>query len=54
MTDTTLTFDEQHEFYLKYQIDPIELGSLIKQYPSLEKSWAQFKTVYNLVRKESQ
>lgn len=54
MIDTSLTFEEQHECFLKYQINPVELGELIKKHPSLEKSWAQFKTVYNLVKKEPQ
>jgi hypothetical protein len=42
--------DVQHEWFLEYNIDSLTLGRLCSEYPGLQKSWDQFKIVYDLCR----
>ncbi len=46
--------DEQHNWMKTYSIDPIELGQMCEEYPSLERSWKQFKIVYELCKVENE
>jgi hypothetical protein len=48
-----LDFDQQHQYYLEYNIKAVELGKMCNQYPALQKAWDQFKTVYELCKEEN-
>jgi hypothetical protein len=45
-------FEKQNTWMTEYRLDPIRLGRMCEQYPALQKSWEQFKTVYDLVRSQ--
>lgn len=44
--------DQQHQWMLDYKIDPIKMGEMCKQFPTLAKSWSQFKMMYDLCKSE--
>ena len=46
--------EEQHTWMKKYSVNSIELGQLCDQYPALERSWQQFKIVYELCKVENE
>jgi len=48
-----LDFDKQHQFYLEYNIQAVELGIMCNEFPALQKAWDQFKTVYELCKEEN-
>ena len=42
-----IDIDTQHEYLLKYKIDPIEVGKLSEKYPGLKQAWEEFIELYN-------
>jgi hypothetical protein len=44
--------DKQTQWMNDYRIDPIRLGRMCDQYPGLQKSWNEFKIVYELCRSQ--
>ena len=44
--------DKQTQWMNDYRIDPIRLGRMCNQYPGLQKSWNEFKIVYELCRSQ--
>ena len=45
-----IDIEKQHEYMIKYKIDPIEIGRLCECYPGLQKSWEQFSNTLNLCK----
>ena len=50
--DFDSSIDKQHKWALQYKIDAIRLGRMCEQYPGLQKSWDEFKLVYELCRSQ--
>lgn len=44
--------DDQHTWFTRYKIDPIKMGRMCKKFPTLQKSWDEFKLVYELCRSQ--
>jgi hypothetical protein len=44
--------DDQHEIYLKYKTDPLQVGRLCKKFPTLENAWNQFKNTLELCKSQ--
>jgi hypothetical protein len=44
--------DKQHQWINEYSLKPIEIGALCEKFPGLQKSWEQFKIMYNLCKSE--
>lgn len=44
------SLDKQTKWIKKYQVDPLKLGRMCEQFPGLQKSWNEFKLVYELCR----
>ena len=42
-----INIDTQHEYLLKYKINPIEVGELVEKYPGLREAWETFIELYN-------
>ena len=56
MTDGFITpkLDTQHNWFTEYKMDPVKLGRLCDKYPALQKSWDQFKVVYEICRSDDE
>ena len=53
MCDGVLTnkyVDDQHDWLNQYRIDAIRMGRMCKKFPTLQKSWDEFKLMYELCR----
>ena len=48
--DFESSIDKQHIWARQYKLDPIRLGRMCEQFPALQKSWDEFKLVYELCR----
>jgi hypothetical protein len=46
--------EQQHTWIKQYSVNPIELGQLCDEFPALERSWQQFKIVYELCKVENE
>ena len=44
--------EKQADWLVTYKIDPIRLGRMCEKFPALQKSWADFKMVYELCRSQ--
>lgn len=42
--------EKQADWLVTYKIDPIQMGRMCEKYPALQKSWDEFKLVYDLCR----
>ena len=49
-----MDIDKQHEYLLKYSVDPIEVGELCQHYPALKNSWNNFINVLEICRTENE
>lgn len=47
-TDGNWDIEKQTQWINTYNINPLELGYLCEKFPALQKSWNEFKLVYNL------
>jgi hypothetical protein len=54
MWEEDLNLDKQTKWLIEYKMDPIQLGRMIDKYPALQKSWNDFKLVYELCRSEDE
>ena len=45
-----IDLDTQHKWAVQYRVDSLTLGRLCSEYPGLQKSWNEFKLVYELCR----
>jgi len=45
-----IDLETQHNWTVQYRVDSLTLGRLCSEYPGLQKSWDQFKIVYDLCR----
>ena len=45
--------DKQHQWYLEYRVDAVQLGQMCEDFPGLQKSWEQFKMMYELCRSQN-
>jgi hypothetical protein len=52
MYDEDPDIEKQASWLEAYRIDPIRLGRMCEQFPSLQKSWNDFKLVYELCRSQ--
>ena len=53
ISDGTFTIDTNSVDWLyNKRIDPLEVESMCKQYPGLEKVWRNFKSVYDMVQQD--
>jgi hypothetical protein len=43
---------KQADWMIQYKVDPIQLGRMCEQFPALQKSWNDFKLVYELCRSQ--
>jgi hypothetical protein len=43
---------KQADWIVHYKVDPIRLGRMCEQFPTLEKAWNDFKLVYELCRSQ--
>ena len=46
--------DTQHKWATDYRVDPLALGRMCLEFPGLQKSWEQFKIVYELCKSEDE
>jgi hypothetical protein len=46
------SIDKQAGWMEAYRMDPIRLGRMCEKYPALQKSWNEFKLVYELCRSQ--
>ena len=46
--------DQQHQWYLEYNVDAINLGRMCEEFPGLKKSWEQFKIMYQLCKSKDE
>ena len=46
--------DRQTKWIRHYQIDALKLGRMCEEFPGLQKSWEQFKIVYELCKSENE
>lgn len=44
--------EKQADWLVTYKIDPIRLGRMCEKFPALQKSWSDFKMVYELCRSQ--
>ena len=44
--------EKQADWLVTYKIDPIKMGRMCEKYPALQKSWSEFKLVYDLCRSQ--
>ena len=44
--------DDQHNWLNQYKVDPIRMGRMCEKFPALQKSWEEFKLVYELCRSQ--
>lgn len=44
--------DDQHDWLNQYRIDAIRMGRMCKKFPALQKSWDEFKLMYELCRSQ--
>lgn len=44
--------EKQADWLVTYKIDPIKMGRMCEEYPALQKSWNEFKLVYELCRSQ--
>lgn len=44
--------DDQHTWLNQYKVDPIRMGRMCEKFPALQKSWEEFKLVYELCRSQ--
>lgn len=54
MWEEDLNLDKQTKWLVEYKMDPIQLGRMCDKYPALQKSWNDFKLVYELCRSEDE
>lgn len=47
-----LQLDKQHDWFNTYKVDAIQLGRLCEKFPALQKSWNEFKIVYDICRSQ--
>jgi hypothetical protein len=52
MHDEDWNIDRQAQWLETYKIDPIRLGRMCEKFPALQKSWSDFKMVYELCRSQ--
>lgn len=52
MWEEDLTLDKQSTWLEEYKLDPIRLGRMCEKFPALQKSWNEFKIVYELCRSQ--
>ena len=52
MHDDDLNIDRQAKWMETYKMDPIRLGRMCEKFPALQKSWDDFKIVYELCRSQ--
>jgi hypothetical protein len=48
------SIDKQASWLEIYRLDPIRLGRMCEKYPALQKSWNEFKLVYELCRSQDE
>lgn len=46
--------DRQNRWFNEYRIDAIQLGRMCEEFPGLQKSWEQFKTVFTLCKSQDE
>lgn len=44
--------EKQADWLVTYKLDPITMGRMCEKYPALQKSWDEFKIVYNLCKSQ--
>jgi aryl carrier-like protein len=44
--------EKQADWLVTYKIDSIRLGRMCEKFPALQKSWSDFKMVYELCRSQ--
>jgi hypothetical protein len=44
--------EKQADWLVTYKIDPIRMGRMCEKFPALQKSWSDFKMVYELCRSQ--
>lgn len=44
--------EKQADWITTYKVDPIRLGRMCEKFPALQKSWNDFKIVYELCRSQ--
>ena len=44
--------DKQATWLETFKVDPIRLGRMCEKFPALQKSWDEFKIVYELCRSQ--
>jgi hypothetical protein len=44
--------EKQADWLVTYKIDPIRLGRMCEKFPALQKSWSDFKMIYELCRSQ--
>jgi hypothetical protein len=54
MWEEDLNLDKQTKWLIEYKMDPIQLGRMCDKYPALQKSWNDFKLMYELCRSEDE
>lgn len=52
MWEEDYSIEKQAGWLETYRLDPITLGRMIEKYPALQKSWKDFKLVYELCRSQ--
>jgi hypothetical protein len=54
MYEEDYSIEKQANWLGTYKMDPITLGRMIEKYPALQKSWSEFKLVYELCRSQDE
>lgn len=49
---TMSSVDAQHEWMNRYRIDAIRMGRMCEKFPALQKSWDDFKLIYEICRSQ--
>lgn len=49
-----IDLDTQHNWAVQYRVDSLTLGRMCLEFPGLQKSWEQFKIVYELCKSEDE
>ena len=44
--------DRQHDWLKEYHVDAIRLGRMCEKFPALQKSWEDFKLIYEICRSQ--
>ena len=52
MYEEDFSIDKQTDWLNEYRLDPIKLGRMCEKFPALQKSWNEFKLVYELCRSQ--